>query len=118
MPILAALGGLAVGLAVGLEKIHLPDGIMAGLRSLAERIPSPDIIKEEATRLQLVNAETAVIAGLIAFIFVWLFLEPFRFRLLVWKGRFRQRLAEKTLQKPAVANEYSGTTEALKKLYN
>jgi len=104
MPFFAVLGGLAVGLAVWAGKITLPAEIMSGLQALAEKIPLPPAINE-FTRWKLINAESAGIAGFIAFV------------ILVRVGRFRQGLAEKTLQKSTDSSEYSGTTEVLKKLY-
>lgn len=106
LPFFAACGGLAVGLAVWAEKITLPSAIMSGLRALAEKTPFAPL-----------EAGAAVMAGLITTVVLLLVLELFRFRILVHVGRFRQNLAEKTLKKPAVADEYSRTTETLKKLY-
>lgn len=116
MPFFAVLGGLAVGLAVWAGKITLPAEIMSGLQALAEKIPLPPAINE-FTRWKLINAESAGIAGFIAFVIFLILLELLRFRILVRVGRFRQGLAEKTLQKSTDSSEYSGTTEVLKKLY-
>ena len=104
--VLAFVCGAAVGFAIWTEQIHLPAEIQYGLRSLAEKTPFGKL-----------DFGPAVMAALISFAVFLLVLKLLRFRLLVWGGRSRQRLAEKTLKKSTASNEYTGTTEQLKKLY-